>query len=568
MQALDCLVLGFYDYAFDRYVEMVRAMGEASGAFRDLALAFVQIESRPLRALDVITRFRDETIGTAPPLHNTDFLWPAVAYLTSYLRRRGFDVDYVNLPHLEPVSLDRALQQPVRAVAITTTLYVSPHPILKLVEDIRRSNNDVTIVVGGPYISNQARLLSAAEEVQLFEFLGADVYVRCIDGEATLAAVLGALRSGAPLDDVPNVAFRGAGGRFTFTPLEPESNDLSEDVIDYRQFGADLGEFLSIRTARSCPFSCRFCGFPERGGGYRFLDVAAVERQLDLVAAAGRVTTLSFIDDTFNVPKARFKELLRMMIRKRYPFRWNCFYRSDHGDAEAIELMASAGCEGVFLGVESGSDAMLAAMNKSSRRHHYLEAIPRLRNAGLSTYASFIVGFPGESAQSVEQTLDLIERARPDYYRAQLWYADPLTPVWRDREKHGIVGAGFNWTHHTMTAGEAADWVERIFFAATGSEWLPQFGFEHWSLYYLARKGMSRQQIRAFVATFNDAVKHRLRTGRPEVPSPLLDRFRSLCRFGPVAAAPDRSAAGGFGRAVPAPVRSSPPTPWTRERSN
>ena len=93
-----------------------------------------------------------------------------------------------------------------------------------------------------------------------------------------------------------------------------------------------------------------------------------MEQELNAIREIGTVTTLTFIDDMFNVPKARFKEMLRMMIDNQYGFKWNCFYRSDHGDEEAIELMGKAGCEGVFLGVESGSDAMLEKMNKTARR--------------------------------------------------------------------------------------------------------------------------------------------------------------------------------------------------------
>ena len=72
-----------------------------------------------------------------------------------------------------------------------------------------------------------------------------------------------------------------------------------------------------------CPFNCAFCGFPGRAGKYAYLDVDLVERELDRIADLGTVSTLTIIDDTFNVPKPRFKEILRMMIRKDYGLRWN-----------------------------------------------------------------------------------------------------------------------------------------------------------------------------------------------------------------------------------------------------
>ena len=533
MAQLDCVILGFYDYPFRGYVDLLRGMGTGSGSYQDLSLAFIELDGEPMRALDVFTRFyHDGRPGPHKLFHNADFLWPVVAYLTSYLGRRGLDVDYVNLPHLEGERLAALLEDGVRSVAITTTLYVSPHPILAMVENVRRLDPDVPIIIGGPYIANQKQLLDHASLTALFEYLGCDIYVLCQEGEATLARLLEAIRTGEPLQRVPNLAFRGGDGRFTFTMPQPEANELGENIIDYKPFvGTSLGEFLSVRTSKSCPFACAFCGFPERAGAYKYLDVSGVERLLNAVADTGAVTTLTFLDDTFNVPKGRFKELLRMMIRNRYGFRWNCLYRADHGDDEAIDLMAESQCEGVFLGVESGSDQMLQRMNKSARRKHYLHAIPRLNSCGISTYASLIIGFPGETNETIRDTIELVEEAAPEYYRTQLWYADPVTPIWQQRQAYGITGEGFNWSHATMSVGEACDRINSTFLDVKNAEWLPQFGFEQWSVFYLSRLGMTRPQIRRFVGCFNAIIKHALASGGAAAPPELVDDLRASCQF-------------------------------------
>lgn len=531
--SVDCLILGFYDYPFADYVTMLRAMGTDSGAYHDLSLAFVEHEGEPMRALDILTRFHcEDPLLPQRPFHNADFLWPVVYYLTTYLRRRGYEIDYVNLPHLEMEKLKQKLQHGVSTVAITTTLYVSPQPIVALVTAIREYDPEVKIIVGGPYITNLTDAHSPEDLSQLFEYLGADVYVLSKEGELTLAHLLAAVRDAKPLNSVPNLAFRNSDATFTFTHSVPESSALEENIIDFSAFDREeMGEFLSLRTAKSCPFACAFCGFPERAGEYRFLDVNGVEKQLNAVKELGTITTLTFLDDTFNVPKARFKDILRMMIRNNYGFRWNCFYRADQGDAETIELMAQAGCEGVFLGVESGSDQILKLMNKTARRKHYVQAIPLLKANGISTYASLIVGYPGETKETVAETVAFLDEARPDFYRAQLWYADPVTPVWKRREEFGITGAGFNWTHNTMTAREACDWIDRIFLEVDDSVWLPQFGFEQWSTFYLARKGMSWRQIKAFLRAFNDLIRHRMTHSEETCSAELWENLRRSCQF-------------------------------------
>jgi anaerobic magnesium-protoporphyrin IX monomethyl ester cyclase len=506
----DCLIIGHNDGNFDEYVSMVRSMGEDSGAWRDLRLAFAEIDGQPLHALNVMTKYAGRT-PWGMPYHNTDFLWPTITYLGTYLHRHHFTFDYVNRFQFEKPALQAKLTRgDIRTVAITTTLHVSAHPILEIISFVREHNDEARIIVGGPYISNLPAATDEAGLKQLFEYMDADFYVIESEGEQTLVRILECLRDGGDPSDIPNIAFK-RDGDYRLTKTVPEANGLADNMVDYDLFPPEvLGQFVTLRTAKSCPFSCAFCGFPQRAGEYRYLSVEHVERELDALHARG-ATTLTFIDDTFNVPKKRFRDILELMIRKEYGFRWNSFYRSDHGDAATIELMGRAGCEGVFLGVESGSDRMLKLMNKTARQKDYLNAIPRLRDAGISTHANIIIGFPGETEETVAETWQLLDQAQPDFYRAQLWYCDPVTPIWQHRDEHGVKGSAFNWSHHTMDAPQACAIIDDLFQNMRSSVWLPQNGFEMWSLFYLQRLGMTFDQIKDFLRTFNGIIADGLR---------------------------------------------------------
>ena len=531
MTVLDCVLVGFNDTSFPEYVDLVRAMGETSGAYRDLALALVDVDGVPQRSMDLLNRYHFEGRPAERPFHNSDFLWPVITYLGTYLARRGFTFDYVNLFHQEKERLRELLESgDVLSVAITTTLYVSPHPLIEVIRFVRDVNPDVKIVVGGPYVLNRTKMLDTKALGELFSYLGADVYVISSEGEAALVQVLEALKSGRRLDGIANIAYREDGG-FVSTPIDPESNDLAENMVDYSLFPADeVRGFATIRTARSCPFKCSFCGFPARAGAYVYLPVDLVAKELDALAEAG-VHTLTIIDDTFNVPKGRFKSILRLMIERGYGFRWNSYLRSDHVDDETIELMHESGCEGVFLGMESGSDVVLEAMNKTARRRHYAYVIPRLKDAGIVTHGSFIVGFPRESAETYAETNQFIEEVQPDFFRAQLWYCDLTTPVWAERERWGLTGAAFKWSHDTMDAATATDLVDRMFLDVENSIWLPQAGFELWSVYYLQRRGMSLAQIKTFLRAFNAAIQERMLLGTPSVAPDLLETLRRCSQF-------------------------------------
>jgi radical SAM PhpK family P-methyltransferase len=529
---IDCLIIGFNDFNFQEHEQMVRSMGTESGAYRDLNLAFIEYEGKPYRSMDILNRFYFEDKPALKQFSNVDFLWPVVLYLGTYLHRRGFTFDYVNLFHLEKEKLKEKLtHNEILTVAITTTLYVTAHPILEIISFIRQHNEKVKIVVGGPYIHNQTKMVDQLNLQQQLKYIGADYYVISQEGEAALVNLLNALKQGTSLERVENIAYRDGNG-YVVTATSIESNALEENMVDYRLFPKeDISEFISLRTAKSCPFSCAFCGFPQRAGKYKYITVELVEQELNTLADLG-VSTVTFLDDTFNVPKGRFREMLEMMIRNKYGFKWNSFYRSDHGDRETIELMAKAGCEGVFLGVESGSDEMLTRMNKTSRRRNYMEAIPIMQEVGISAHANVIVGFPGETYETVKDTVSLIEEAKPDFFRAQLWYADPMTPIWNHRDEYGVQGSSFHWSHNTMDYLTACDLIERIFLSVENSIWMPQSGFEQWSTFYLQRKGMTRHQLKTFMRCFNAAVKDKLiNPSKKGLDPKLLDSLKASCQF-------------------------------------
>jgi len=531
---IDCLLVGYNDFDFDENLRIVEAAGHDSGAFRDARLSCIEYKSRFRRPLDILSLFHAQGHDDAPvTFHDMDFMWPTILHLGTFLNRNGFSFDYINLFKSQTSQLKSKLQNKrVLSVAITTTLYVNPRPIIEIVEFIRRHAPRVRIIVGGPYVSSQSRGLPNDDFALLLKYIGADYYVISGEGEAALAQLLTTLNAGTPCDNVPNLAYF-VDDSFVKTPTVVEQNDLTDAQVDYSLFDKDqIGEFLSLGTAKSCPFACAYCGFPQRAGKYRYLDVEHIESQLDRIRDLETVTTLSFYDDTFNVPKERFRQILQLMIRKRYDFKWNCYFRSDHATPEIIELMAKAGCEGVFMGIESGSDKMLALMNKTSRSHHYHAAIPRLKAVGILAHANFIIGFPGETRSTFEETLAFIAESQPDSYLAQLWFCDPVTPIWKRREELGIEGSAFNWRHRTMDHRQACDLVEEMFVRVEDSVWAPQWGMSPWAFYYLERKGMTRQQVMSFMRCFNACVKYQLQHPEAtEINHELLMALQSSCQF-------------------------------------
>jgi len=224
--------------------------------------------------------------------------------------------------------------------------------------------------------------------------------------------------------------------------------------------------------------------------------------------------------------------MMRMMIRNQYGFRWHCFFRADFCDAELVELMARAGCQGVFLGLESANDQMLVNMHKTPRKHHYLSAVPLFKQAGIKVFASLFFGFPGETYGTAQETIDFLAETEPDFYRPLVWYCDPVTPIWQEKDRYGIEGYHFSWSHDTMDVNTACDLVESCFFRFDKPVWVPDPGFNFVSLFLLQNRGMSFDQIDTFLHSWNAVVREQvLQPVRGEASPQTIENLRRACQF-------------------------------------
>jgi p-methyltransferase len=453
-------------------------------------------------------------------------------YLCSFLRRRALHVELINFFNAEQDLFRAMLAESPSAVAITTTFYFEAAPIVDIVQFVRRHSPTTKVIVGGPHIYNVCTDNAAAMQDDLFSEMGADIYIADSQGELTLSRVCQALRDGDDrLTDIPNVIYACDGSRFSRTARAPEHNDMNDNVVDWRLFDPKvLTPTVQTRTARSCAYKCAFCRYPVMAGTLDLVDVAVVERELQYLSSIG-VTDLLFIDDTFNIPLNRFKELCRMMIKNRFGFRWFSYFRCANADSESFDLMAAAGCTGVFLGIESGDDRILKAMNKIATVHKYSNGIAQLRARNILTYASFIIGHPGETEETARNTIAFIDDAQPSFYCMETFFFDPKVPIAARAADYQLVGGGYAWSHGSMDWRQASALVEQGYRRITGSIVVPLYSFDLWSVAYLMGQGMSTDQIRRFLKVAASMLVKGLDavgTGDPKLDTKLIDVFRDV----------------------------------------
>jgi radical SAM PhpK family P-methyltransferase len=499
MPGTDCLIIGYNDYPLEALAAKARPARGRSGDYAEIARNSYLVGGRRIDFCGLLNAEAKRVLGIDPAFNAFELPSLGAHYLANFLSGRGFSTEVINLFNNEKGRLDELLAAGPRAVAVTTTYYVTPEPVQEVVGYVRDRCPSAVVVLGGPFVFHLAEDLTPAELDIMFRRLGADVLVHDSQGEATLARVVAALRDGGDLSVIPNLVYRD-GGRLVRTTRAVESNPLAENAVDWSRFPRDrVTPVTFVRTSRSCPFSCAFCSYPAMGGKYQVAAVEPVLRELRQLRDMGTQYVV-FTDDTFNVPPTRFKALLRGMIADKLDLRWVSFFRCSHADAECFELMEQSGCMAAYLGIESGDEGVLKAMNKYATADQYRAGLRQLHDHGILSFGSFITGHPGETRASVSNTVDFIEETAPTFFNVQMFFLDPTAPINAQREAFGLTGAQYRWKHRTMGWEEASALTDYTLRAVTKSIQLPLYGFSIWSVPYLLTRGFSLADVVAFAS--------------------------------------------------------------------
>jgi len=236
-------------------------------------------------------------------------------------------------------------------------------------------------------------------------WLEADMGIRG-EGEVAFPALLAGLEKRSDISAIPGLHIRNCG------PGTTQKRAKNLDVLKLPDTGlldasatGNQDPWIPVQTRRGCPLKCSYCSTPAiEGAVLRKRSPEQVVNWLVGLAQAG-YESFFFVDNTFNLPPAYAKELCRRIAEKGLQMRWRSIIYPKNVDQELVELMAAAGCRQISLGFESGSDRMLKKLNKRFSTGDVQAISTLFADHGIERMGFLLLGSPGETQESVEQSL-------------------------------------------------------------------------------------------------------------------------------------------------------------------
>jgi anaerobic magnesium-protoporphyrin IX monomethyl ester cyclase len=312
----------------------------------------------------------------------------------------------------------------------------------EILRTLRTAVPDAKIVAGGA-------AFGVAPEA-LFRDLGVD-YAVAGDGERASVALISALSSGSPVEAMPGLV-RERNGTVVFTP-PGEDADLDSlphpslhrwiDLARYQRNGATI----PIQTKRGCVYKCIYCTYRNvEGWGYRTRDPELVANEIEELKIKAGIHHFDFVDSTFNSPPGHALQVCEAITRRRLCVQLDTTnFTPAAASSELLSAMKLAGFRSLGITAESASDPVLEKLQKGFNAARVREVAERVESHGIKTLWIFLVGGPGETRHTLEETLHF---ARWRLLRGDAVYLTvglriyPGTTLHRVAIAEGVVPAG------------------------------------------------------------------------------------------------------------------------------
>ena len=355
-----------------------------------------------------------------------------LGYIASFLEKHGVETYIVD--ELAGQDIKKAfdtIQPDIVGITATTALASDAYTVAKV-----SRKYGFTTVMGGVHAS------FLTEEV----LNHVDIVVKG-EGEQAMLDIVRGNRSRvitAPyiknLDKIPPPAWHLMDMEFYLS-----ASDRFKGVhIDYVSPNNKLG---SLMTIRGCPYSCIFCCNSWRNIPIRFNSPERVLDEIKLLIEQYGIQALYFAEDDFFMSKSRLKNICRLMHENNINLKWGCQARSNSVDLETLTMAKEAGCCQVQFGFESGSQRILDILkNKTTKVEKNAQAVKLCKQAGIHSFATFMLGNPTETVEDLQATFDFIKNNHIDRVGVLVTTPFPGTKLWQWCEEHDLIPENIDYS--------------------------------------------------------------------------------------------------------------------------
>ncbi len=254
----------------------------------------------------------------------------------------------------------------------------------------------------------------------------------------TVPQLFAALEGKGGLDKVPGLAYKKNGVIVVNPPQPVVFEDFPNPARDllpndlYAEFPTERRNFTVMVTSLGCPYSCSFC---EAGRTvYNPRSPMTVVNEMEECYDCYGVREIDIFDYSFTADKKRTMAICSEIRRRKLDILWACRSRIDI-DRELLEEMKKAGCGRIYYGVESGSQKILDRVNKGITIGQIKDTVSHTNQLGIKALGFFLIGAPGETRQTVRQTLKFAKSLNFEYVQFSKCLAKPLTPLWEQMKQ-------------------------------------------------------------------------------------------------------------------------------------
>ena len=369
------------------------------------------------------------------PVHGRHWIMPSLGlmYLSASLRQAGYTVRHIDHTFLERSDVLEQIDMLKPSVIGIYCMITMQDEALSLAAQVR---DKALTVVGGPYPSGEPETF-----VDDFDLVAVG------EGEETIVQIMRHLDD-RTFDDIPGLVFKRDGYVVKTQGLH-RSKDMSHLPLPYR---GDIPnhEYIAywrkhwkdattpLMSTRGCPFRCDFCHKSVFGDLFSARSVESVVAEMREIAELG-YDHVWMSDDLFTLNYRRTFELAQAIEEAHLPLTWECLSRVTHVDKPLFDQMRRAGCKRIFFGIESGDEAVLKEMKKGITPDQARAAVEACVAAGIKAAGFFMVGYLGETTDSLIRSINFSSSLPLDYVSYTIAYPLPGTGFYeRVRERRQL----------------------------------------------------------------------------------------------------------------------------------